>query len=112
MKEFIINLLEENKAEDILVINMMGKAHFADYMIIASGRSTKHVCSVAQNMMESLKKHGHASGKAFGMELGQWVLIDLGDIIVNVFLPEFRQLYNLEGLWSNKEAPLSDQSQL
>jgi len=79
------------KAEDITVIDLVGKTSLADAMIIASGRVNRHVASIADSLVEALK--------ASGLPAADWVLIDTGDIIVHVFRPEVRQFYNLEKMW-------------
>ncbi len=87
------------KAEDITVIDLVGKTSLADAMIIASGRVNRHVASIADSLVEALKASGLKTPKVEGMPACDWVLIDTGDIIVHVFRPEVRQFYNLEKMW-------------
>jgi len=92
--------LEEDKAEDVTVIDLAGKTTIADTMIIASGRSHRHVAAIAQYLVERLKKRGFGPVGTEGIAQGDWVLIDAGDVIVHVFRPEVRDFYNLEKMWS------------
>ncbi len=97
--------LDEDKAEDIVAIDLAGRASFADYMIIASGRSDRHVGAMADRLIRKLKKAGLPSAPAEGMERCDWVLIDGGDVIVHLFRPEVRSFYNLEKLWNSDTGP-------
>ena len=97
--------LDEDKAEDIVAIDLAGRASFADYMIIASGRSDRHVGAMADRLIQKLKKAGLPSAPAEGMERCDWVLIDGGDVIVHLFRPEVRSFYNLEKLWNSDTDP-------
>ncbi|WP_338152794.1 ribosome silencing factor [Oceaniglobus indicus] len=95
----ILASLDEDKAEDVVKINLRGKSEMGDYMVICSGRSSRQVMSIAQNLVDRLKQdHGRAS-KVEGKETGDWVLIDTGDVIVHVFRPEVREFYQLEKMW-------------
>jgi len=91
--------LDDNKAEDILVIDLKGKTQIADYMVVACGRSNRQVSSIAEFMMEDLKKKLGVQAKPEGLEHGDWVLVDAGDVIVHVFRPEVREFYSLEKMW-------------
>ena len=92
--------LDDAKAEDIVTIDLEGKTAIADLMVIASGRSKRHVDAVAERLLKQLKDDGTPARAAEGRENADWVLIDAGDIIVHVFRPEIRALYNLEKMWS------------
>ena len=92
--------LEEDKAEDVMIIDLVGKTPIADTMIIASGRSHRHVAAIASHLVERLKKRGFGPLGTEGMGQADWVLIDAGDVIVHVFRPEVRSFYNLEKMWS------------
>jgi ribosome-associated protein len=95
----ILTSLEDDKAEDIVKINLSGKSEMADYMVIASGRSSRQVSAISEHLVDMLKqKHGRLS-KVEGKEAGDWVLIDTGDVIVHVFRPEVREFYQLEKMW-------------
>lgn len=86
------------KAEDVTVIDLVGKTSLADAMIIATGRVNRHVASIAESLIEAFRNSG-ASPRVEGMPACDWVLIDTGDIIVHIFRPEVRQFYNLEKMW-------------
>lgn len=93
--------MDDSKAMDIKVIDLRGKTAIADYMIVASGTSNRHVNSIADAALKDMKdKHGIVGIEAEGMELCDWVLLDAGDILIHVFKPETREIYNLEGMWS------------
>ncbi|WP_420102527.1 ribosome silencing factor [Bosea sp. (in: a-proteobacteria)] len=92
-------MLEDMKAEDITVIDLVGKTSLADAMIIASGNVNRHVAAISEALIEAMKNAGMATPKVEGMPACDWVLIDTGDIIVHVFRPEVRQFYNLEKMW-------------
>ncbi|MGO8952269.1 MAG: ribosome silencing factor [Rhodomicrobium sp.] len=95
----IIDTLEDAKADDIVSIDLTGKTSLGDTMIVASGRSQRHVGAIAERLLEKLKEHGLRDTRVEGMPLCDWVLIDAGDIIVHVFRPEARTFYNLEKMW-------------
>ncbi len=91
--------LEQDKAEDILEIDLTGKSPMADMMIVASGRSQRHVSALADHVSQELKKHGVKKVRVEGLTNADWVLIDGGDVIVHIFRPEVRDFYNLERIW-------------
>lgn len=91
--------LEEMKAEETIIIDLEGKTSIADHMIIASGRSNRHVGSIADEVVKVLKEAGHPSPKIEGVPHCDWVLVDCGDVIVHIFRPEVRAFYNLEKMW-------------
>jgi ribosome silencing factor RsfS/YbeB/iojap len=92
--------LDDSKAEDIVVIDLKGKSAFADYMAIASGRSTRQVVAIAENLADKLKQSGRGYIPVEGKQTGDWVLVDAGDVIVHVFRPEARSFYALEKMWA------------
>ena len=92
--------LDDDKAEDVVVLDLAGRAGFTDYMVIATGRSDRHVGAMADHLIRNLKQAGLPSVPAEGMERCDWVLIDGGDVIVHLFKPEVRSFYNLEKLWN------------
>lgn len=96
----IKNSLEDMKAEDIIVIDLIGKTSIANYMVVASGTSNRHVASIAQKIEESLKKSGYKCSIE-GEDKADWVLIDAFDVIVHIFRPEVREFYNLEKMWQS-----------
>jgi ribosome-associated protein len=92
--------LEDDKAEDIVTINLTGRSSLCDLVVIASGRSTRHVMSIAEHLARRLKETGYGTRPVTGAGQGDWVLVDAGDVIVHVFRPEVRDYYDLEGMWS------------
>lgn len=96
----VLASLDDMKAEDTLTIDLAGKSALADYMVIASGRSQRHVASIADDVAKKLKQGGIRSMHSEGKQNADWVLIDAGDVIVHVFRPETRAFYNLEKMWS------------
>ncbi|RFC62047.1 ribosome silencing factor [Fulvimarina endophytica] len=92
--------LEDSKAENIVSIDMRGKSALADHMLIVSGRSHRHVSAVCDHLIKDLKQAGVKTPKVEGLQTGDWVLIDTGDMIIHVFRPEVREFYNLEKMWS------------
>ncbi len=98
MVETVVGSLDDDKGEDIVVIDLRGRSSIADHMVIASGRSQRQVGAMAEHLMEKLKRLGLAVSIE-GMAQGDWVLIDAGDIVVHLFRPEVRSFYNLERMW-------------
>jgi ribosome-associated protein len=95
-----MNQLEDAKAEDIVSLNLEGKSTLADTMIVASGRSNRHVAAIADQLAEKLKQNGYRNLRIEGMEQADWVVVDTSDVIVHLFRPEVRSFYNIERLWS------------
>ncbi|MDD9924097.1 MAG: ribosome silencing factor [Boseongicola sp.] len=107
--DLILTSLEDDKAEDIVKIDLSGKSEMADYMVIASGRSSRQVGAISQHLVDTLKQdHGRAS-KVEGKDAGDWVLIDTGDVIVHIFRPEVREFYQLEKMWLTPTAAATSQ---
>ncbi|MBY0423551.1 MAG: ribosome silencing factor [Parvularculaceae bacterium] len=100
--------LDENKAENVVVIPLAGKSDIADYMVIASGRSQRHVGAVADKTVRRLREDGLSKARIEGMPACDWVLIDAEDVVVHVFRPEVRAFYNLERIWSETARAPSD----
>ncbi len=107
VQRIAVSSLEEDKAEDVTVIDLAGKTSISDYMIIASGRSNRHVAAIAEHLVERLKKRGLTPLSVEGLAQADWVLIDAGDVIAHIFRPEVRSFYNLEKMWS---VPLPEQA--
>ncbi|ARE41253.1 Iojap protein [Rhodovulum sp. P5] len=97
--EHILHSISEDKAEDIVTIDLRGKSSMADYMVICSGRSTRQVSAISDKLKDRLKEDLGRSSKLEGKDQGDWVLIDTGDVIVHVFRPEVRAFYQLEKMW-------------
>lgn len=95
----ILTTLDEDKAEDIVQIDLRGKTEIGDYMVICSGRSTRQVTAIAEKLAQKVKDDYGRTSKMEGKETGDWVLIDTGDVIVHVFRPEVREFYALEKMW-------------
>jgi ribosome-associated protein len=95
----ILASLDDDKAEDVVSINLRGKSEMADYMVIASGRSSRQVASMAEKLTERLKLDLGVSARSEGKAAGDWVLIDTGDVVVHIFRPELREFYQLEKMW-------------
>ncbi|MGY6569670.1 MAG: ribosome silencing factor [Salinarimonas sp.] len=91
--------LEDMKAEDLVEIDLAGKTSIADAMIVATGRSDRHVGAIADRLIKDLKDNGYGTARVEGLPTCDWVLIDTGDVIVHVFRPEVRSFYNLEKMW-------------
>ena len=104
MKDKIEKTLSDDKGEDQVTINLNGKSSLADYMIIVTGRSTKHVQSMANRLKEKLKKLAGHEITLEGFQRGEWILIDAGDVIVHIFLKDVRDFYNLEKIWCMETA--------
>jgi ribosome-associated protein len=100
IENLIVDSLTEDKAEDVLVIDLKGKSSIADAMIIASGRSARHVSALADHVLRKIKEQGGGRAKVEGLTQGDWVLIDTGDVIVHLFRPEVRSFYGLERIWT------------
>jgi ribosome-associated protein len=92
--------LEDSKAEDIVSIDIAGKSALGDFMVVVTGRSSRHVMAIADHLLTDLKDEGYGSARVEGQEAGDWILIDTGDIIVHVFRPEIREFYNIEKMWA------------
>ena len=100
LKEIVINTLDLNKAQDIVTIDLKDKSSMADYMIIASGTSSRHIQSLSEQVLEKLKNNGVKDTRIEGKESGEWKLVDGIDLIVHIFHPEKRKFYELEKIWS------------
>ncbi|QUS36916.1 ribosome silencing factor [Falsirhodobacter algicola] len=95
----MLQSLDDDKAEEIVQIDLRGRSDMADYMVICSGRSSRQVASIAEKLMENVKQDFGRLSKVEGKDTGDWVLIDTGDVIVHVFRPEVREFYQLEKMW-------------
>ena len=100
----ILASLDDDKAEDIVTIDLRGRSAMADHMVIASGRSSRQVASIAQKLVDRLKIECGRSARIEGKDTGDWVLIDTDDVIVHVFRPEVREFYQLEKMWMPADA--------
>ena len=100
LKSVVINTLDLNKAQDIVAIDLKDKSSMADYMIIASGMSSRHIQSLSEQVLEKLKDNGVKNSKIEGKESSEWKLVDGIDLIIHIFHPEKRKFYELEKIWS------------
>ena len=96
----IVASLEDDKAEAIVTIDLQGRSSLCDAAVVASGRSSRHVMSIAEHLARRLKEQGYGTRPVTGAAQGDWVLVDAGDVIVHVFRPEVRDYYDLEGMWN------------
>ncbi len=101
----ILSSLEDDKAEDIVALDIRGKSSFADMLVIASGRSERHVAALAEHLVQKLKEGGASEVRVEGLPHADWVLVDAGDVIVHLFKPEVRAFYNIERIWSGAPGP-------
>ena len=108
--QLVLDRLDEMKAEDVVTIDLTGKSSFADLMVVASGRSSRHVGAVADDVVEHLKKSGTKGIRVEGQPHCDWVLIDAGDVIVHVFRPEVRDLYAIEKMWLGSKSQRTQES--
>jgi len=95
----ILASLDDDKAEEVVTIDLRGRSDMADYMVVCSGRSSRQVAAISEKLVDRLKQETRRTAKIEGKETGDWVLIDTGDVIVHVFRPEVRDFYQLEKLW-------------
>ena len=100
LKNIIINTLDFNKAFDIMLIDLKNKSSMADYMIIASGTSSRHIQALSEQVLEKLKDNGIKNSRIEGKESSDWKLVDGIDLIIHIFNPEKRKFYELEKIWS------------
>lgn len=101
----ILKSLDDDQAVETVTIPLAGKSSIADHMVIASGRSTRQVASMAQKLTEKIKQEFGRVPRVEGLQTADWVLIDAGDVIVHLFRPEVRSFYNLERMWAFGDAP-------
>jgi ribosome-associated protein len=100
LKQIIIHTLDSNKAQDIVSIDLKDKSSMADYMIIASGTSSRHIQSLSEQVLNKLKDNGVKDSKIEGKDSSEWKLVDGIDLIIHIFHPEKRRFYELEKMWS------------
>ena len=97
--DIVLASLDDSKAENIVSIDIQGRSSLGDYMVVASGRSHRHVAAVADHLIKAIKDAGLGTPRLEGLSNADWVLIDTGDVIVHVFRPEVREFYNIEKMW-------------
>ena len=102
LKKIVVNTLDLNKAQNIVTIDLKDKSSMADYMIIASGTSSRHIHSLSEQVLEKLKDNGVKNSRIEGKESSEWKLVDGIDLIIHIFHPEKRKFYDLEKMWSEE----------
>lgn len=110
LRHIIEQSLDDDKAENIVSIDLAGKSSFADYMVIASGRSARHLSTLADKLSERLKMAGRSVLSIEGKENADWIVADCGDVIVHLFRPESREIYNLEKMWATPMVEMAEAS--
>jgi ribosome-associated protein len=100
LERLMLDRLDDEKAQDVVFINLKNKSSVADAMIVASGRSHRHVGAMADHLIRALKDAGHGRARVEGLPNCDWVLIDAGDLVIHLFRPEVRAFYNIEKIWS------------
>nr|WP_298931721.1 ribosome silencing factor [uncultured Erythrobacter sp.] len=100
LHDLVMSQLDDDQAQEIVSIPLEGKSSVADFMVIASGRSTRQVAAIAQKLAEKVKHSGHGPVRIEGLPQADWVLVDAGDVVIHLFRPEVRTFYNLERMWS------------
>jgi ribosome-associated protein len=110
LEDLILARLDDDKAQDVVFIDLKGKTAMADGLVVASGRSHRHVGAMADHLLRALKEQGYGKARVEGMPQCDWVLIDAGDVIVHLFRPEVRSFYNIEKIWSVDSAHRGQQA--
>lgn len=105
LHQLVLAELDEHQAQDVVSIPLDGKSSIADFMVIASGRSTRQVSAIAQKLSERIKHAGFGPVRLEGLPAADWVLVDAGDVVIHLFRPEVRSFYNLERMWAFGDAP-------
>jgi ribosome-associated protein len=100
LEALVLQSLDDDKAEDVVSIDLRGKSSVTDFMIIATGRSNRHVNALTEHLHQALKDAGRKDTRIEGLQTCDWVLMDVGDIVIHLFRPEVRSFYNLEKMWS------------
>ena len=106
LHKLVLKSLDDNLAQDIVTINLAGKSTLADHMVVATGRSQRHVGAVAEHLLRKLKEEGRKSVRAEGRSTCDWVLVDAGDIVVHIFRAEVREFYGIEKMWAAEADPV------
>ena len=104
----ISHSLNDSKAEDLVQIDLRGRSTIGDYMLVVSGRSSRQVNAIAQNLADHLKQRLKLTSRLEGKDSGDWIVVDTGDVIVHIFRPEVREFYQLEKMWQSNIADASD----
>lgn len=110
LKQLVVEAIEEVKGNDITCLDVAGQTSVTDFMVIACGTSNRHVKSLADNIVDQCKKNGVRLLGVEGQDKSEWVLVDLGDVVVHLMLPATRQFYDLERLWDNADLVAAEPS--
>lgn len=110
IKQQVLNVLDDLKAKDVVVLDVTDATSVTDYMVIASGTSSRQVAALAQHLVDEMKKQGIPVLGIEGKDVGEWVLVDLGDLVVHIMQPQTREFYELEKLWGAFAAPATHQA--
>ena len=105
--DLVHSVLDDAKAEDMVSIDIREKSSLADHMVVASGRSNRHVGAIADQLSRAMRENGHGKPKMEGVTQCDWVLVDAGDVVIHLFRPEVREFYNIEKMWSAEFSPES-----
>ncbi|MBP0482249.1 ribosome silencing factor [Sagittula salina] len=104
LRDAVLSILDDNKADDVVQVDLRGKTSVCDFMVIASGRSSRQVAAMSEKLSEELKARFSIFAKMEGKDTGDWVLLDAGDVVVHLFRPEVREFYQLEKMWMPAQA--------
>lgn len=102
LHQLVLTSLDDDLAQDIISINLDGKSALADFMVVATGRSQRHVSALADHLLRKLKEAGRKDLRTEGQSTGDWVLVDAGDVVVHIFRAEVREFYGLEKMWATE----------
>ena len=102
LHNMVLNSLDDDLAQDIITIDLQGKSALADHMVVATGRSKRHVGALADHLLRKLKENGEKNIRTEGQKTGDWVLVDAGDVVVHIFREEVREFYGIEKMWATE----------
>jgi ribosome-associated protein len=100
LHQMVLTSLDDDLAQNIVTINLSGKSALADHMVVATGRSKRHVSALADHLLRKLKENGEKNIRTEGQKTGDWVLVDAGDVVVHIFREEVREFYRIEKMWA------------
>ena len=102
LHQMVLTSLDDDLAQNIVTINLSGKSALADHMVVATGRSKRHVSALADHLLRKLKENGEKNIRTEGQNTGDWVLVDAGDVVVHIFREEVREFYGIEKMWATE----------
>jgi len=103
MRDAALKILDERQAEDVVCVDLLNRSSVADYMIVASGRAGRQIAAIAHYLREAFEQHGILRPRVEGLPEANWVLVDGGDVVVHLFMPEVRRYYNIEDIWNDRK---------